>query len=135
MFPAISLVMLAHTNRFLALSSVIRHLHDKYQNQEHKHIIHGQIKSIRFRLKLVKRMQALGVLSFLSCIFSMYFIYIDYNTMAHISFAISLLLFILSLLFSFWEIQLSTKALELSLGDMEGLENPSMMEFIKKKFE
>jgi hypothetical protein len=135
LFPAISLVMLAHTNRFLALSSVIRKLHDKYQNQEQKHIIHGQIKSIRFRLKLVKRMQALGVLSFLGCIFSMYFIYIDYRTMAHISFAISLLLFILSLLFSFWEIQLSTKALELSLGDMEGLENPSMMEFIKKKFE
>ena len=135
LFPAISLVMLAHTNRFLALSSVIRNLHEKYQSQEQKHLIHGQIKSIRFRLKLVKRMQAFGVLSFLGCILSMYFIYIDWMNCAHASFAISLLLFVSSLAYSLWEIQISTKALELSLGDMEGLDDPTVMQYIKKKFE
>lgn len=135
LFPAISLVMLAHTNRFLALSGVIRNLHEKYHSQEQKHLIHGQIKSIRFRLKLVKRMQAFGVLSFLGCILSMYFIYIGWMTYAHVSFAISLLLFVSSLVFSLWEIQISTKALEISLSDMEGLDDPTMMEYIKKKFE
>ena len=64
LFPAISLIMLAYTNRFLALSSRVRNLHDKYQNQEQKHIIHGQIKNLRYRLKLIKNMQALGVVTF-----------------------------------------------------------------------
>lgn len=135
LFPAISLVMLAYTNRFLALSSRVRSLHDKYQNHEQKHIIHGQIRNIRYRLKLIKNMQALGVLSFLCCILCMYFIYMQYIFWAHAIFAFSLLSFAVSLAISLLEIQLSTKALELELSDMEGLEDPSVLEYLKKKFE
>lgn len=135
LFPAISLIMLAYTNRFLALSSRIRSLHDKYNSHEQKHIIHGQIKNIRYRLKLIKNMQALGVITFLGCILCMYFIYIDYMTIAKWVFAISLISFSCSLLLSFWEIQLSTKALELELSDMEGLEDPSVLQYLKKKFD
>ena len=134
LFPAISLVMLAYTNRFLSLSNRVRSLHDKYQNHEQKHIIHGQIKNIRYRLKLIKNMQALGVLTFLSCILCMFFIYIELMSMANIVFAISLLTFSCSLGLSLLEIQLSTKALELELSDMEGLEDPSVMEYFKRKF-
>lgn len=134
LFPAISLIMLAYTNRFLALSSRVRNLHDKYQNQEQKHILHGQIKNLRYRLKLIKNMQALGVVTFLGCILCMYLIYVQYMLAANIIFAISLLSFSASLLLSFLEIQLSTKALELELSDMEGLEDPSVIEYFKKKF-
>jgi hypothetical protein len=134
LFPAISLVMLAYTNRFLALSSRVRNLHDKYQNQEQKHIIHGQIKNLRYRLKLIKNMQALGVVSILASILCMYLIYVQFTLAANIVFAISLLSFSASLLLSFLEIQLSTKALELELSDMEGLEDPSVIEYFKKKF-
>jgi hypothetical protein len=134
LFPAISLIMLAYTNRFLALSSRVRNLHDKYQNQEQKHIIHGQIKNLRYRLKLIKNMQALGVVTFLGCILCMYLIYVQFMLAANIIFAISLLSFSASLLLSFLEIQLSTKALELELSDMEGLEDPSVIEYFKKKF-
>lgn len=126
--------MLAYTNRFLALSSRVRNLHDKYQNQEQKHILHGQIKNLRYRLKLVKNMQALGVVTFLGCILCMYLIYVQYMLAANIVFAFSLLSFSSSLLLSFLEIQLSTKALELELSDMEGLEDPSVIEYFKKKF-
>lgn len=73
LFPAISLVMLAYTNRFLALSNRVRTLHDKYREQDEKGIIHGQIKNLRYRLKLIKHMQTLGVLSFLFCIACMFF--------------------------------------------------------------
>jgi hypothetical protein len=135
LFPAISLIMLAYTNRFLALSNRVRSLHDKYQNHEQKHIIHGQIKNLRYRLKLIKNMQTLGVITFLSCILCMYLIYIEAMPIAHIVFAISLLTFSASLALSLLEIQLSTKALELELSDMEGLEDPSMMEYFKKKFD
>ena len=68
LFPAISLVMLAYTNRFLSLSNRVRNLHDKYAAHEQKVIILGQIKNLKYRLKLIKRMQTLGVLSFLFCI-------------------------------------------------------------------
>ena len=134
-FPAISLVMLAYTNRFLALSNRVRSLHDKYQNQEENHIIHGQIKNLRYRLKLIKNMQALGVLTFLSSILCMYFIYIQWMVVAHWVFAFSLFIFAASLALSLLEIQLSTRAIELELSDIEGLENPSVLEYIKKKFE
>lgn len=135
LFPAISLIMLAYTNRFLALSNRVRSLHDKYQNHEQKHIIHGQIKNLRFRLKLIRQMQALGVLAFLSCILSMYLIYIDRMVPANAAFAFSMISFSVSLALSFLEIWKSTKALELELSDMEGLEDPSVLDYLKKKFD
>jgi deoxyribodipyrimidine photolyase-like uncharacterized protein len=135
LFPAISLIMLAYTNRFLALSNRIRTLHDEYLVQEKSHVIHGQIKNLRYRLNLIKNMQALGVLSFLSCILCMYLIYIDRLQWAHATFAFSLLSFTASLLISLLEIQKSTKALELELSDIEGLEDPNMLDYIRKKFE
>ena len=135
LFPAISLVMLAYTNRFLALSNRVRSLHDKYQNHEQKHIIHGQIRNIRYRLKLIKNMQALGVLSFLNAIVCMFLIYNNYLRAADIVFGISLVSFALSLFLSLVEIQLSTKALELELSDMEGLTYPSVIDYIKRRFE
>ncbi|SJZ34342.1 DUF2721 domain-containing protein [Sediminibacterium ginsengisoli] len=135
LFPAISLIMLAYTNRFLALSSRVRNLHDRYQSHEQKHIIHGQIKNLRYRLKLIRNMQALGVLSFLAAIFSMFLIYNEYMTIANIVFAGSMLTFAASLILSLLEIKLSTRALELELSDMEGLEDPSVLEFFRKKFD
>jgi len=135
LFPAISLVMLAYTNRFLALANRVRSLHEKYNSHEQKLIIHGQIKNIRYRLKLIKNMQAYGVITFLGSIISMYCIYIESMTIAHIIFAVSLICLVISLLLSFWEILLSNKALELELSDMEGLEDPSVLEYIKKKFD
>ena len=135
LFPAISLIMLAYTNRFLALSNRVRSLHDKYVNHENKQIIHAQIKNIRYRLKLIKNMQSLGVVTFLSCIFCMYLIYIESMFLAYSTFAFSLITFAASLLLSLLEINLSTKALELELSDMEGLEDPSVIEYLKKKFD
>ncbi len=135
LFPAISLVMLAYTNRFLALASVVRNLHDRYKNNDQKNVLHGQIKNLRYRLKLIKNMQAFGVITFLGSILSMYCIYINAMVFADITFALSLISFVISLLLSFWEIQLSNKALELELSDMEGLEDPTVLDYIKSKFD
>ena len=133
LFPAISLIMLAHTNRFLALSSVIRNLYEKYEKGERQDILYGQIKNLLYRLKLIKNMQALGVVSFISCIVTMYFIYIDKMTLSHFFFAFSLISFVASLFVSLLEIQKSTKALELQLSGIEGLEDPSIVEYIRQK--
>lgn len=135
LFPAISLIMLAYTNRFLALSNRIRSLNEKYKSTDNPTIIHGQIKNLRYRLKLIKNMQAFGVISFLSCIVCMYLIYINQLIAANFAFAFSLIAFSVSLIISLIEIQLSTKALELELSSIEGLEDPSVIEYIIKKFE
>ena len=135
LFPAISLIMLAYTNRFLALATRVRSLHNEYNKTENNKVVHGQIKNLRVRIKLIKQMQALGVMAFLSCIICMYFIYIEWMIMSHWVFAFSLLSFSCSLALSLWEIQLSTKALELELSDMEGLEDPTVIEYIKSKFD
>ncbi len=136
LFPAISLIMLAYTNRFLALSSRIRQLHDKYAtDNDQKLIIHGQIKNLRYRLKLIKNMQALGVVTFLGCLLCMYLIYIDNLVVARWIFALTLISFGASLTLSLVEIQLSTKALELQLSDMEGLEDLTVLQYLKKKFD
>jgi hypothetical protein len=135
LFPAISLIMLAYTNRFLALSSRVRVLHDKYQTQEQRHVVFAQIKNIRYRLKLIRNMQTYGVASLLLSIVSMFFIFINYQRIAQVIFAISLVSFSWSIVLSLIEIRLSTKAIEIELSDIEGLEDPSVLEYLKKKFE
>jgi hypothetical protein len=134
LFPAISLIMLAYTNRFLALATLVRSLHAKYTAENKDSLLHHQIKNLRYRLRLIKNMQALGILSFITCIISMFFVYLEKGLAAEILFALSLLFFSASLLLSLIEIQLSTKALEFELSDME-LNDPSLVQYIKKKFD
>lgn len=80
-------------------------------------------------------MQTLGVISFLLAIVCMFLIYNNYLEAANIVFGLSLISFAFSLFLSLIEIQLSTKALELELSDMEGLSDPSVIDYIKRRFE
>ncbi|MBC8046438.1 MAG: DUF2721 domain-containing protein [Fimbriimonadaceae bacterium] len=122
LFPAISLVMLAYTNRFMTLSGVVRKLHDEYQkNKTNKKNLQLQIKNLQYRIKLVRRMQLFGVISFLLAIICMYLIFIEEIKAANAMFAISILFFAISLITSLIEIMRSTKALELELDDMEDI--------------
>lgn len=120
LFPAITLLMLAYTNRFLALATLIRNLHTKYkQVQEDKEIIKAQITNLRKRLMLVKQMQAAGIVSFFLCVLCMLAFYLEYETLAFSIFGLSLIFLLLSLALSLNEIYISTKALEIELHDME----------------
>ena len=124
LFPAITLLMLAYTNRFLALATLIRSLHTKWkQIQEEREIIHEQIRNLKLRLVLVKQMQAAGILSFFFCVLSMLFIYLQYPISATTIFGLSLVCLLVSLALSLNEIYISTKALEIELKDMEEMEN------------
>ncbi len=127
LFPAISLLLLAYTNRFLALSKLVRHLHGEYSQVKKNTILLKQIKSLRRRINLIKYMQALGVFSFLCCVITMYCIYTSYLAVSEFVFALSLLSLLASLVISLFEIIQSTKALELELSDMEGLEKEGFL--------
>jgi hypothetical protein len=101
LFPAITLLMLAYTNRFLALASLIRNLHTKYkQVGEERVIIREQIRNLNKRLLLVKQMQGSGILSFFLCVLCMLFIFLDYQLWAYSVFGLSLLFLLLSLALS-----------------------------------
>lgn len=119
LFPAITLLMLAYTNRFLAIASLVRKLHDEYVKVEDRNLLHKQISNLRTRISLIRNMQALGVLSFLLCIVCMYLIFREYDAASKMVFALSLLSLLTSLIFSLFEIILSTRAIDLELSDME----------------
>ena len=122
LFPAISLLLLAYTNRFLALANLVRRLHDEYKRGERSPVLVYQIHSLRRRLVLVRYMQGLGVFSFLCCVVTMYSIYTDWVVAAKYIFAVSLLSLLASLIISLVEITQSTKAIEMELSDIEELE-------------
>ncbi|HBX88447.1 MAG: DUF2721 domain-containing protein [Bacteroidales bacterium] len=117
LFSAISLIMLAYTNRFLAYAAIVRGLHEKFLASEDD-VLLGQIKNMKKRLRLTRLMQIMGISSLLLCVITMFLIYIDWNLLAEGVFGIALILLILSLATSIWEIQISVKALDLQLGDM-----------------
>jgi hypothetical protein len=119
LFPAITLLMLAYTNRFLALANLIRNLHTKYkQVGEERGVIKEQIQNLKKRLLLVKQMQGSGIISFFLCVLCMLFIFLDYQLLAYSIFGLSLLFLLLSLALSLTEIFISTRALEIELKDM-----------------
>lgn len=122
LFPAISLLLLAYTNRYLALASLIRNLHDEYTRGEKKHHLLQQIRILRIRINMVRQMQALGIFSFLCCVVTMYGVYQQWTAANKYIFAASLLSLLASLIISLLEISQSTKALEWELSDMEELE-------------
>ena len=120
LFPAISLLMLAFTNRFLSLSKLIRDLYSQYEKSKEQKVF-VQIKSLRLRLTLIRNMQFFGISSLLLCVICMFFIFNGEMEFARYIFQLSLLLLIISLTLSIWEVQISTNALSVELSDMEEL--------------
>lgn len=64
-------------------------------------------------------MQATAIVSFLLAVITMSLIYVELSFWANLIFGLSLLALMLSLMLSFIEVQLSTKALSIQLKDIE----------------
>ena len=118
LFSAVSLIMLAYTNRFLSYAQIVRTLKTEYDLHPSK-ITAAQIENLRSRLYLIRMMQILGIVSLLLSVVCMFLIYVGLQTFAVIVFAISLLSLIASLGISIGEIIISVRALELHLSAME----------------
>ena len=118
LFPALSLLLLAYTNKFLAIANLIRKLiHDYGENQLSTTV--NQIRSLRRRLWLIRWMQTSGVASILCCVITMFLIYEGLQMAARALFALSLVLMIVSLIITIMEIFLSAGALRVLLKDLE----------------
>jgi hypothetical protein len=117
LFPAISLLLLAYTNRFLAVASVIRQLHAQMRDGNPQFA--DEIRSLRRRVALIRGMQGIGVLSLFFCVLCMFLLFAGWIIAGKIVFGIALLLLLWSLALSVREIQLSGEALDLHLRDLE----------------
>ncbi|MBC7389619.1 MAG: DUF2721 domain-containing protein [Opitutaceae bacterium] len=120
LFPSISLLLLAYTNRYVALSTRIRALHTLYKTEQSVNII-DQIKILKVRILLIRNMQLLGIASVFFAAFSMFLIYYELSDFAHIFFGLSLVMMLSSLAICGTEIYLSNKALFIQLKDIEHL--------------
>lgn len=118
LFSAVSLIMLAYTNRFLSYAQLVRNLKDQYL-QNRSEVTAAQIKNLRKRLYLTRSMQILGISSLFFCVVSMFLVYIHMRLLSVYVFGFALLLLIASLGVSIREIVISVKALELHLEDMD----------------
>ncbi|EHQ14113.1 DUF2721 domain-containing protein [Shewanella sp. SP1S1-7] len=113
LFPAISLLLLAYTNRFFALAALIRSL-----SSGEKPVHKDQIKNLSQRITIIRRMQEAGVSSFALCVLCMIFIYVGFNKTGSVIFGASLLLLLYSLILSVIEIRISVDALNIHIKEM-----------------
>jgi len=117
-FPALSVLMLAYTNRFIAISKRVRALHAEHKNNPQKRLL-KQIQSLHKRLLYIRNMQFMAISGFLINMVSIFLILIGQTMVATLLFGISLLCIIISLLVSVLEIHRSVQAMSYELESDE----------------
>lgn len=117
LFSATSLILLAYTNRFLTIATIIRGLKTSYEQGENSYIL-DQIKNLNLRLTLIRYMQLFGVLSLFLSVFAMLLLFLEHQLFSIYLFGLSLLSLLISLGISFWEISISVQALRMHLKDL-----------------
>ncbi|SEA78136.1 DUF2721 domain-containing protein [Alkalimonas amylolytica] len=123
LFPAISLLLLAYTNRFLVLAQLIRELNER-EGAQVRQLVVRQIANLKKRIVLIRSMQAYGVLSFLLCTLSMFCLFMLWELAGQLSFAASLIALLVSLALSLYEIQISCDAINIELESMQERTKP-----------
>jgi Protein of unknown function (DUF2721) len=120
LFPAISLLLLAYTNRFLHLAQLARGLYDKYRETKDESL-HEQLINLRYRLRLIRNTQFFGVAAFFACVLSMFLLFTGQLLAGQVLFGLSLVSLLISLAISLREVQVSIDAIEIQLSGMDRL--------------
>lgn len=123
LFPAISLLLLAYTNRFLAIAALMRDLHGRYRAQPDPRL-RGQLDNLRYRIVIIRNMQVVGVASFVCMALCMFVLFAGRVELGQAIFGFGLLLLLLSLVLSLRELQVSIDALDLQLHDLDAEARP-----------
>jgi hypothetical protein len=118
LFPALSLLMLAFTNRFFGLAAIIRNLHRSHSESPNP-VYLLEIHNLRRRIRLIRDMQSFGIVSLILCTTSMFLLFQGHARTGAAIFGASLLCMLLSLIWALLEVRLSGGALDLHLRDLE----------------
>ncbi len=122
LFPAVSLLFLAYTNRFLHLAALVRNLHRDWIEMKDE-TLKLQIDNLRRRLKLIRWMQLMGATSLFLCVISMVAVMFHGQPVGLVSFITALILMGGSLGILILEIWCSGGALEVLLARVESSES------------
>lgn len=125
LFPAISLLLLAYSGRFLALAALMRELYARYKTEPHPRI-KGQLANLRYRIVIIRNMQIFGVASFFGCVLCMFLLFAGQPLLGTWVFGVSLILLLISLALSLREIQVSIDALTLQVQDLDELDRGNL---------
>ena len=117
-FPAISLLLLAYTNRFVVLAGLIRDLLSEHQNNPKDEIL-AQIDNLQKRMDLIKKMQVWGAIAFVLSAFSMLAGIFKQQDISIAMFTVSLVFLIISLMYLLAELSISVNALSIQLDDIK----------------
>jgi lysylphosphatidylglycerol synthetase-like protein (DUF2156 family) len=119
-FPAISLLFLAYTNRFLTLANLTRELYARYK-AEPDPVIKGQLHNLRYRISIIRHMQIFGVLAFFGCVLCMFLLFAGLVVVGKYVFGASLISLLVSLALSLRELFISIDALNLQIRDIDDI--------------
>lgn len=118
LFSAISLLMLAYTNRFVVIANLIRELYTLHTNNP-SDITFAQLVNLRKRMRIIRNMQVFGGLSFFFSVLSLLLILLEQSRFAQTMFAFSVVLLLVSLVLLLMELQISVNALNIQLKDFD----------------
>ena len=120
LFSTVSLLYVAYTTRFVAISNLIRTLKTRFE-LDHEQQVLQQIANLRTRVLLIRNMQLAGIISLILSSISMVFIYIGNQNAGFIIFGLSLLFLIYSMLLAAREIWISVESLNIELNSIQEL--------------
>lgn len=118
LFPAVSLLFISYTNRFVSYADLVRRLHERWRTDGDT-VVARQIENLRKRIVLIRNMQIAGAISLLFAVGCMIFLFFQMVVVAETLFAIALFFMLVSLTLLVVEVTMSVRALELQLGDLE----------------
>ena len=115
LFPAISLLFVAYTNRLHSLSVLIRAMTTEGSDESKTKHTDEQLDILKKRVTYIKRMQVFGIVSFIFNLMTIICFYIEQISLAYYIFGFGLLMLSASLIFALLETLISTKALDIHL--------------------
>ena len=120
LFPAISLLFVAYTNRLHSLSVLIRAMTTEGSDESKTKHTEEQLDILKKRVTYIKRMQVFGIVSFIFNLMTISCFYIEQISLAYYIFGFGLLMLSASLIFALLETLISTKALDIHLENYKG---------------
>jgi hypothetical protein len=121
LFPAVSLLFISYTNRFISYADLVRRLHERWRSEGSADVAR-QISNLRRRIVLIRNMQVSGALSLLACVVCMILLVFGLIVAAEALFAVALFAMLVSLGLLVVEVSISVRALEVQLRDLEEAE-------------
>jgi len=117
LFPAVSLLFISYTNRFISYAELVRRLHERWQTDNSADVV-KQIANLRRRIVLIRNMQIAGAVSLLLCVVCMIVLFFGLVVLAETLFAAALFAMLVSLGILVLELSISTQALTVQLGNL-----------------